>query len=1824
MSDVTDIAIIGMAIRCPGARNLAEFWRNLRTGVESIILLSDEEIEPSAFRPLDLRSPDFVRAAFLLDDIDLFDADFFAVPPSEAELMDPQQRFFLECAWEAMEDAGYDLTSHEGNVAIYAGSTDNAYMLSLVLGGLSPYESYQMLVGNRKDHLATRTSYKLNLKGESVNIQTTCSTSLVAMHLACQSLLNGQSHIALAGGVSIQVPQKTGYLYQKDMIYSPDGHCRAFDRHAAGTNFGNGVGVVVLKPLDEALQDHDHVYAVIKGSAINNDGRDKVGYTAPSVEGQGQVISTALEFAGVPADTIGYVEAHGTGTALGDPIEIEALSQEFRRQTARRGFCAIGSVKTNIGHLDAAAGVVGLIKTALVLHHKMIPPSLNFVEPNPLIDFAATPFYVNTELREWPAWSTPRRAAVSAFGIGGTNAHAVLEEAPEVAWGKQAEAPTGPSGKREQASPTAQIEREKAPLYLLALSAKSETALRKLAKRYELYLREQPDVSLSDLCFTAGTGRVHFEHRLALIAGSVLDLEKLLRQVGEGEVEASEKMWIGRPNPRGRPKIAFLFTGQGSQYHGMGGELYTREPAFRAAFDRCDELLHPHLGVSLREELFAGSAETSRLRETWVTQPALFALEYSLAQLWASWGIWPDAVLGHSVGEYAAACVSGALSLEDGLHLVAERGRLMAELPSQGMMIAVLAAEGELQPWLNDLAGRVYVAAVNGPANTVISGESEAVENLTAALTSSGIAVQPLVVSHAFHSPLIEPMLDDFERAASRARFRLPQIPLVSNLTGRPLSQAPDARYWRKHTSASVHFADGIDYLITAGYNTFLEIGPHPVLTALGQQVAPDGDQLWLASLRRGESESLTCIRSLANLYVEGVTINWARIDTEGLRRRLSLPTYPFEGKRYWFTLAANRPSLWDGPTRPDTNEPGETEAGPDAAPSRRRLQDVPIEAQVMRIWGALLGRDADSLQEDFFAAGGDSVLAIQLLARCRRELRADVSIREFFAAPTPEHLAAKIAALLREGDKANDQIITLASRDGHLPLSFAQERFWFLYQFEEQPFFYHVPIVAQMRGKLNVAALEHSLAEVQRRHETLRMRFPTEADGAPTLLIEPPWLDKVPLIDLSQLSAAEREAQARLLTEEFVRRPFDLGIGPLWRVHLLRLADEEHIFTLVMHHMISDIWSAKVLISEVATIYQAFTDGLPSPLPELAVQYVDFAVWQRELLQSSWLDELLSFWRRQLAGARATALPTDRPRGNVRSLRGHTVPVELAAELTEKIEEFSREQGVSLFMLLLAGFVALLRRLSGEQDIVIGTEVSARSQIETEALIGAFVNQLVIRLDLSDDPTFQELLARTRNVTLAAYEHQDMPFDKLVELLKPERRANTTPFFNIKLLFDNTPLEQAKLPGVNLSQLEMPIEFAPFDLTLRLRRGEAGLVGSMTYSANLFERATMTRFPSQLEMLLRNAIAQPGARISWLEILSPEERKQIVDENQKRVEQKRRSLAGLRRQATGAAPERLIKTRLLKEGDRFPLVVEPAVSDVDLVAWAENNHDFIEAKLLEHGAILFRGFDFSTAAQFQRLALAIHPELVEYSEPSTTRSEYMDKVYVSSEYPEYYNLPLHSELSYTYAWPKKALFFCRKAAQLGGETPLADNRQVLALMDPVVREKFRSRRVMYLRNYGDGLLVPWQKVFKTDDPKEVEHYCQQHPPMWCEWKDETHLRTRQVRPGVIRHPITGEEVWFNQAHVFHIHSMGGEIAERLLSQFAEEDLPVHAFYGDGARIEDAEIDEVFRAYREAAYATPWQDGDVMLVDNVMMSHGRNAFKGPREVIVAFVEPGLS
>lgn len=874
------IAIIGMAGRFPGASNVEHLWTNLAHGVESIAILTQDEMRAAGIPETISKLPGYVNAAPVLDEVEKFDAHFFGFSARDAALTDPQHRIFLETAWQALEDAGYDPARYPGSIGVFGGCELSSYLGHLYqnLESLKYIDGMQLMVTNDKDHLCTQVSYRLNLRGPSVVVQTTCSTSLVAVGLACESLQHGRCDMALAGGVTVKVPQRGGYFYTAGSILSPDGHCRPFDAQAQGTIVGSGVGLVLLKPLAKALQAGDNIRAVILGVGLNNDGNDKVGYTAPSPRGQAAAIRAAHKSAGINADSIGYVEAHGTGTILGDPIEFSALTEVFRETTTRRGFCGIGSAKSNFGHLSCAAGVTGLIKTVLALENQAMPPTVHYTSPNPALDLASSPFYVTTRLQRWDRNGIPRRAGISSFGVGGTNAHVVLEEAP------------------------ARVERKaKRTHQVFTISARSEAALREVAKQLSAHLRSHPEIDLADAAFTLHQGRHFFKHRYSIVVGA-----KERARLADS-LESAEKLHVA--TAASDIPTMYLFPGQGSQYPGMAAGLYRSEPTVRKAIDRCARLLKPLLEADLKKVLFPSrkdrTAAAEALRNTRWAQPALFTVGYALSELYTSWGIKPAAMIGHSVGEYVAATRAGVMTLEEALTIIAKRGQLISALP-RGSMLAVMAPAEKLERFVD---ANISIAAVNAPGFTVLSGPDAAIQHLEKVLGDERLSARRLHTSHAFHSSMMDPILLEFEEIVSRIQLATPVMPFISTLTGKWAgTEVTKPDYWSRQLRQAVRFADGMYTLMSSGdfagkRPICIEAGPGNTLSTFVRELTKEKPATCLQSLPGPEGQSSDMeevLAALGQLWSNGVEINWDAFHSVEQRSRVSLPTYPFERQTYW------------------------------------------------------------------------------------------------------------------------------------------------------------------------------------------------------------------------------------------------------------------------------------------------------------------------------------------------------------------------------------------------------------------------------------------------------------------------------------------------------------------------------------------------------------------------------------------------------------------------------------------------------------------------------------------------------------------------------------------------------------------------------------------------------------------------------------------------------------------------------------------------------------------------------------------------------------
>jgi len=1406
VSGDADIAIVGMAGRFPGAANVAELWQNLRDGVESVRALDDEELLAAGVAPARLADPNLVKAVAMPRGIDLFDAGFFGFSHREAEIMDPQQRLLLECAWEALEDAGYGGEPGPGATAVFAGVSTSTYLLYHLLANpavLATLDPLQLDLGNSGDYLTTRISHKLNLTGPSYLVQCACSTALVAVHAACQSLLAEECDMALAGSASINVGQLRGYWYQEGGIVSRDGHCRAFDASAQGSIVGSGLGLVVLKRLADALADRDSIRAVIRGSAVNNDGAQKVGYTAPSVAGQARVIAEALACSGVAAGDISYVEAHGTGTALGDPIEIEALQRAFQDAGGRRS-CALGSVKTNLGHLATAAGIAGLIKTVLALEHRLIPPSLHFERPNPEIDFSGSPFYVNTDLSPWPANGRPRRAGVSSFGFGGTNAHLVLEEAPAA----PAPGSTGAGAAR--------------PYRLLRLSARSPAALDTATANLAAHLRTHPDLDLADAAYTLARGRRSFAHRRVLVCR---DREEAAARLAE---PAAEGVLTGSPEG-GAPGVAFLFPGLGDQHPQMARGLYETEPAFRAEVDRACELLLPRLGADLREILFAGEAPreeeeaggtpvpdlrrlvgrdvaaappgeaSRRLDRTLFAQPAVFVVEHALARLWMEWGIEPRAMIGYSLGELTAAAIAGVLSFEDALRLVAERARLIEELPPGAMLAAPLPAD-EMRALLGAaLAGpgtggtvaEVWVAADNTPQMCVAAGTESAVSALAQALDRRGVAWRRLRTSHAFHTPLMAPVAERLAECAGRLALRPPRIPYLSNVTGSWITaaEATDPRYWGRHLCQPVRFAAGLGALLAEPGRLLVEVGPGQTLGTFARQhpAGAGATAIHCLSERGGSADQAALLAAVGRLWLAGVEVDGASCfggghagpggaaAAAGGPRRVPLPTYPFERRRYWIDPVANAAAAAAGTAGPQPGA-GSPEAGaPGPAPGppaglaehpRPALRNAYLaprdetERTVAAFWQTLLGVGEVGVHDDFFELGGHSFLATRLAAELRRSFGCELPMQALFEKPTVAGFAAAVAAerLRRQEAAAPAEPLPRIAPDPaarHLPfaLTDVQQAYWLGRgdAFALGGVATHLYAEIDARG-IDLERLARAFRALIARHDMLRAVV--HADGRQQILpAVPPY--RIGTLDLRGSPAPAAGAALADVRRRLSHQVLPSDRWPLFELRATLLAGDRVRLHLSFDFLIGDAWSLHLLLRELGAAYR-HSPAAAEPAP-LALSFRDYVLAAAALEEGPAWRRALAYWMSRAADfPPAPDLPLAKSPAAVERPTFVRHSGRLAAAEWRRLEAHAARHGLTPSGVLLAAFAEVLTVWARSPRFAINLTLFNRLPLhpEVDALVGDFTSLTLLAVDNSAAASFAERARRIQRQLFADLDH--------------------------------------------------------------------------------------------------------------------------------------------------------------------------------------------------------------------------------------------------------------------------------------------------------------------------------------------------------------------------------------------------------------------------------------------------------------------------------------
>ncbi len=1443
------IAVLGIGCRFPGARGPRQLWRLLRRGGDAI-----SEIPAGRFAA---DAPAASLRGGWLEGIDRFDAAFFGIPPRQAAALDPQQRLLLEVAWEALEDAGRVPAQLAGrDVGVFLGLCSEDY-LRLASREPERFDLYRA-VGGARGTAAGRLSHSFGWRGPSLVVDSDRSASLVAVHLACQSLWSGESSQALAGGANLILTPETGIAFSQAGLLAADGRCKPFSADADGFVRSEGVGVVVLRPLAAALAAGDPIYAVIRGSAVGHDGGSGSALMTPGRAGQEAVLSAACRSAGVAPGDLGYVEAHGTGTPVGDIVEAKALGALMAGVRPAEHPCLIGSVKSNLGHTEAAAGIAGLIKTALCLRHREIPPSLHCREPNPAVAWRRLGLAVVREHTSWPPGPGPARAGVSSFGIAGTNAHAILEEAP------RGETPPADDGRPR----------------LLPVSARDPRATDALALAYRRRLASPDAPPLRDVCATAGSRRAHHEHRLAVVAGTSAQAAERLAAMRAAEPPPGLGRGRWRETP---PRVAFVFPGQGSQWLGMGREMLATEPAFRDALERCEPAVHAEAGWSLLAEL-AADEDRCRLAEVDVVQPLLFALQVALAAQWRAWGIQPEAVVGQSLGEVAAAHVTGALSLEDAARVICRRSRLVREAAGPGAMAVVELPAEQARELAAETAGRVSVAIHMGPETTVLSGDREALAGLLERLAARGVFQRRIEVAYASHSPHMDPLAGELQRRLEGLAPRPTALPMVSTVSAQEVDgETLGAAYWMANLRRPVRFAEAVERLARRGVSHFIEISPHPAVAAPLASCLHHGgfEGVVLPSSRRGEERS-TMLESLGELYVAGCEVRWDALAADG-GRCVRLPTYPWQGRRFWLGEATAEETAVAHPEEPAT----EPVALPAELPARRRQ----LEHLLRRRLGRVLRLAPAEVEpgQPLARLGLDSLMATELRHALAAELGLAVTLSELLEAPGVAALAGQLAERSAGGSPA-DAAPESSGEAEESPPSYGQRALWFVHRLDPASSAYHIVVALTVRSPFDAEAWHRALLRLAWRHPALRTAF-AAAGGEPRRRVEPRPRLRCCLHDAAGWSPAE----LRVRLDALAHRPFDLARPPLWRCTLFRRAADDHVLLLVIHHIVSDFRSTEIAASELGALYREETGGAAARLPALPRRCAEAAPRQRERLAGGEGKRLWSFWSEHLAAPPAELpLATDRPRPAVQTYRGGSRAALLSPELSAAARQLAHSRGTTLYVALLAVFQTLLHRTSGADDLLIGSPTSGRPSPGFDAAVDYFANPVVLRADLAGDPSFAALLEQTRRRVLAALDHQHYPFPLLVERLRPERDPSRSPLFQVLFVLEQTRhREHATLPAcvlgleglaVQLGDLEtrtlrVPPRGAQFDLTLMVADLPAGLAATLFYNADLFDATTAERWSRHFRALLAAAAAAPGSPLSRLPLLAAAERLQLVHE---------------------------------------------------------------------------------------------------------------------------------------------------------------------------------------------------------------------------------------------------------------------------------------------------------------------------------------------------------
>jgi phthiocerol/phenolphthiocerol synthesis type-I polyketide synthase E len=1335
------IAVVGMAGRFPGANSVPAFWDNLRQGKESIATLSEDELKVAGITDEVLANPAYVRRAPIVDGVDEFDAEFFGFPPQSARMLDPQHRLFLQCAWHAFEDAGCDPAEFDGSIGVYGTSSPSGYLLhnlsshrahdALMGTGLN-FEQFNLFLQNDKDFLATRVSHQFDLRGPSLTVQTACSSSLVAVHLACQSLLSGECDMALAGGVSLSVPHHVGYWNSPGSMMSAVGHCRPFDVRADGTVFGSGVAIVVLKPLQAAVDAGDRIHAVIRGSAINNDGSKKMGYAAPNPAAQADVIAEAHAVAGIDASTVSYVETHGTGTPLGDPIEVQGLRSAFAvSQTPRSGPCVLGSVKSNIGHLEVAAGVVGLIKTILCLKNKAIPGTLHFTSPNPELRLDETPFAVRNTYGAWE-WDGARRAGVSSFGVGGTNVHVVVEEAPPV---PEHAAPTGPQ--------------------VLLVSAKSPAALGESRAALAVALAAPDGPELADVAHTL-IGRRKHHHIMAAVVHDRQHAATVLRAAEHDNVFVGQSL-DGAETAEQR--VVFMFPGQGAQYVGMARGLYDTEPIFAEHFDACAAGFDDEMGIDLKALIFGDA--TTDLERIDHSQPALFTVEYALAKLVDTYGVRAGAYIGYSTGEYIAATLAGVFDLETAIRTVSLRARLMHESPP-GAMVAVALGPDDLAQFLTS---GVDLSAVNDPGNCVVAGPSEQIRAFTQRLRERGITARRVRATHAFHSSAMDPMAAEFGDFLSRVELRRPNTPLLSNLTGTWMSdeQVTDPAGWARQISSTIRFADELDVLLTDPDRVLVEVGPGGSLTGSALRHPKWSSGHRAVRLMRHPIQNIddrdTFLLGLGQLWAAGVQVEWQPL-TGSTPTLVSLPGYAFARERHWVDP---KPVAW-------LERPSET-AGASTNGARTHA-DVSTnghshtEAALRDIWMQCLGLNSIGRNDNFFDLGGDSLISIGIATNASNA-GLDVTPQDLYANPTLATLAGHVDTKYAAGSltKAADSAAHPA-----IPPNVAR----FLETGVQQAGRWRIPLILRLDARVGIEEVRDVLTALTNHHDALRLELVEHAGTWEQRIAAPHEFERLSSTTLPDAESdpdgqrgALLDVVAELTSREDLSAPLIAGYlsGPHGACYL----------ALSLHEVVADTTAREILVADLLTAFTQRLAGEDIALPPTTTSWRDWSLRTASLATHPAILDTRDFWLE--TSSRSTLRPadpgiTEPPHADDLA----KMPSTLTVDQTSELDDARRALGWSIDEMLLAALSRTVTETIGTGVLAVDLEGAGRSvlrpDVDLRRTIGRFttVYPVALQCATAGDSTASEVLTTVRD-TLKSVPHYGIGYGLLRHLYAPTAR---------------------------------------------------------------------------------------------------------------------------------------------------------------------------------------------------------------------------------------------------------------------------------------------------------------------------------------------------------------------------------------------------------------------------------------------------------------------